>query len=216
MGQASKMLLNMLTEFVVCEIKSSAIDGITYTLVISNETSKIERYMQIRKEADKCGFARDQVFRVYEVCNGYVFDMDLGIVKNILNNLIKAVEQTDGVSFNNADIFGDGPEARRKSDMMALARYAKSVYDSGTSKFEVALFNRNKTPRIIISTVVGTVSQKEYIAVKYRAYALRHWDIETVNRELLIPAGIRIYRIEPKEILPTKTGMVFLMNIDSL
>lgn len=213
MGNASKEMMNLLTTFLVCEIGSKSLDGITYTMVTKEPKDKenLEKYMAIRDEVTKCGFNQDEVFRVYEVSNGYIFDMDLNIAKRITIKLAQAVEKTNGVNVGNGDLIGNSPEKRRKSDMLGLARYIQQEYNAGNDIANVALFSRNSVPHIIIS---GKTPNGNVVSEKFNAYAIRHWDIETVNAKLLIPAGIRIARIEPYEILPSKTGVKFGMYIE--
>ena len=51
------------------------------------------------------------------------------------------------------------------------------------------------------------------VLVKYDAFAIRHWDLGDINTKMLIPAGIRIVKIEPSEILPPKTGVRFVLHL---
>lgn len=214
MGKVSSELINMLTDFLINEIGSKSLDGITYSMVTkqSKDEENYKRYMEIRKEAQKCGFAHDEVFRVYEVSNGYIFDMDMSVVKKISYELSKAVSKTNGGQTPVGDLIGNNPEKRRKSDMLGLAKYVKSEFDNGNRVVEVALFSRNSTPKI---TITGIGAKNEMLMVKYNAYAIRHWDIEVVNGSLLIPAGIRIAKIEPCEVLPSKTGVRFKLYLES-
>ena len=203
----------MLTEFLVCEIGSKALDGITYAMVTKEKKDKdvFQRYMDIRDEVSKCGFGQDEIFRAYELSNGYIFDMDLNIAKKITIKLAQAVQKTNGVAVGDGDLIGDSPEKRRKSDMLGLARFIQQEYNKGKDLVEVALFSHNSVPHIIIS---GKAPNGNLVTERFNAYAIRHWDIETVNSKLLIPAGIRIARIEPFEILPSKTGVKFGMYIE--
>lgn len=213
MGKASTELINMMTEFLICEIGSKALDGITYAMVLKDDRDKenYKKYMAIRKEAQNCGYSTDEAFRVYEVANGYIFDMDISAAKKITAELSKAVSATNGGKTPVGDLIGNGPEKRRKSDMVGLAKYVKSEFEAGNDVIEVALFSRNSTPRIMIT---GIGPKNEMLTVKYNAYAIRHWDIETVNAKLLIPAGIRIAKLEPCEVLPSKTGVKFKLYLE--
>lgn len=214
MATASNELINMLTEFFLNEIGSKAIDGITYAMVLKKESDReaYNKYMKIRKEAQKCGFSANEAFRVYEVANGYIFDMDLSVAKKISFELTKAVNKTNGGATPATDLIGSMPDERRKSDMMGLAKFVKQSYDSGERVIEVALFNKNSTQRIMV-TGIGT--NNEMLMVKYNAYAIRPWDIEIVNKAMLIPAGIRVSAIEPCEILPSKHGVKFKLYLES-
>ena len=163
MAEFSKKLLDMMTEFLISEIGAKALDGITYAMVLKNKKDKTlyNRYITIKQEAINCGYMNDDVFRVYEVANGYIFDMDLNTAKKITAELAKAENVTVGGQ-PTTDLIRDMPEQRRKRDMVALAKYLKSEYDSGKTEVEVALFNRNTTNTIIIN---GKAPNGKMIAV---------------------------------------------------
>ena len=139
--------------------------------------------------------------------------MDLSTVKSITAEIAKSIAKTSGGEKNISDLIQDKPEQRRKRDIIALAKYLKSEYDKGNMQCEAALFSRNSTNKIIIS---GKSSSGEMLAVKYNAYAIRHWDIELINERYLIPAGFRVKRIQPCEILPSKTGVSFIFTLESM
>ena len=213
MGEISRELLNMLTEFIVCEVGSKVLDGITYTLLLKNDrdNASIERYKKIKVEAASCGFVYNEVFRVYEVGNGFIFDLDIGIAKMITAQLAKSVSKEQNIG-NNKDIIRNSPELRRKRDLISLSKYLIEQFNNGKTEVEVALFSKNTTNKIIIN---ATDNNGKNVAVMYYAYALRHWDIELLNEKLLIPQGLRVSRIQPCEILPSKTGVSFLMTLES-
>ena len=214
MAEFSKNLLDLLTEFMVCEVGSKALDGITYTMLLKNNKDKeeIDRYMNIKHEAAKCGYTNNEVFRVYEITNGYIFDMDIATAKQITAEIVRTLNKNNA-GIQNTDLINNLPEKRRKKDMVALSKFLKEEYDKGKRQVEVALFSKNSTNRIILN---GKNSSGEAIAVKYNAYAIRHWDIELINEKLLIPAGFRVSRIQPCEILPSKTGVSFIFTMESM
>jgi hypothetical protein len=215
MSKISKELLDMLTEFVICELDSKALDGITYTMVLKSDKNKelYDKYMGIKNEAVRCGYNNNEVFRVYELMNGYIFDMDILTVKQITAEIIKAVDKVNGGKTPVRELLGDLPEQRRKKDMIALAKYLKSEWDSGNRQVEVALFSRNATNKIIIH---GKGPNGEDLAIRYNAYAIRHWDVEYINEKALIPAGFRVSKIQPREILPSKTGASFMFTLQPM
>lgn len=214
MAGFSKKLLDMLTEFMVCEVGSKAIDGITYTLLLKNNKDKeeIDRYMDIRHEATKCGYGSNELFRVYEIANGYIFDMDIATAKQITAEIVKTLNKNNA-KIQNTDLINNMPDQRRKKDMIALGRLLKEEYDKGKSQVELALFSKNSTNRIIIN---GKNSSGDAVEIRYNAYAIRHWDIELINEKLLIPAGFRVSRIQPCEILPSKTGVSFIFTMEEI
>lgn len=214
---SNKQLLNMLSEFMICEIGSRAIDGITYAMVLKDsskrESDNYNRYMQIKQEAIKCGFKNNEIFRTYEVANGYIFDMDLSVAKQITHEISKTVAANNGGATPVGELLKDKPDTRRKKDMIALSKYLKSEFDKGNKECNVALFSRNSTNKIIIT---GKAQDGTLLNARYNAYAIRHWDIEIINDKLLIPAGFRVKKIQPCEILPSKTGVVFTFTMESM
>lgn len=215
MGEINKNLLNMLTEFIVCEVGSKVLDGITYTLLLKdneNDRANIERYKKIKIEAANCGFVSNEVFRVYEVGNGFIFDLDISIAKMITAQLAKSAVKERGKN-ESADLIKDLPEQRRKKDLIALSKYLVKQIDNNKREVEVALFSKNTTNKIVINAMAKS---GEAVAVMYNAFALRHWDIELLNAKLLIPQGLRVSRIQPYEVLPSKTGVSFLMTLEKM
>lgn len=215
MAKFSNNLLNKLTQFLTCEIGSGALSGITYAMALKDDKNKDlhELCKAIKREVKRCGFEDDEVFRIYEVTNGYIYDMDLSVAKKITYEISKVIAKNNDNKTPVGDLIGDRPSKRRKDDMLGLAKFVKKEYDSGNRKIEVALFSKNSVPRIIIT---GEGPNREMLHIKYNAYAIRHWDIEAVNSSILIPAGIRIARLEPCEILPSKTGVKFILDIEKI
>jgi hypothetical protein len=207
MGKVSNKLRDQLSEFLVCEIGGKALDGITYTMLLKGNKRDMEsykRYAAIREELLNCGFSSDEMLRCFEVGNGYIFDMDLQTAKQITIELSKAVAKSNNNQTPVGDLIGNAPEQRRKRDMLGLGRYVKQSYDTGLREVSVALFNKNSTDRIMV-TAVDKNGKK--LAVSYKAYAIRHWDIEQVNSQILMPMGVKIDSIQLCEILPMKTGV---------
>lgn len=211
----SKELMDGLTTFLIKAIGSKVLDGITYAMEISPEDdAMIKEYLALRDRVVSEGFKNNEVFRVYSATNGYIFDMDLAIARYLNDKVFKVVSKSTGMPCNGDAVIGTGPEGRRHQDMENLAKYCISQFESGKTNFEVALFSRNSVPRITISgkdTAKG--NQGKNVVVTYNAYAIRHWDIEEINNRLLIPKGLRITRIKPCEILPSKTGVRFELSV---
>jgi len=211
MADIPKELYGKLTEFLTIEIESKVLDGITYVLALKNDADRenIERYKRIKEAALKSGFGPNEVFRVYELSNGYIFDMDLNVAKQITYLLAKKVNQTNK-AIPATDIIGDKPEERRREDMQKLAKKCITQYKAGNKVFDVALFSRNSVPRIQIT---AKDSHSNDTVITYDAYAVRHWDIEEINERLLAKEGIKIAKIEPREVLPSKTGVRFTLHL---
>ena len=213
MAQMSKKLEEMLTEFMLVEIASKAIDGITYALLTNgqNDKEEVSKYKEIKNEVINCGFVNNQVFRYYKVSNGYIFDMDLDMARMLTTKITRSLAKNDPSLNGVENLIGDAPEKRRKKDLISLGRYIMQKANEGKYQIEVALFSRNTTNRIILT---GKNSNGEDIAVTYNAYALRHWDMEILNEKILIPQGVRVSRIQPCEILPSKTGVSFILTLE--
>lgn len=219
----SKELLDMLTQFIVNEIGGKALDGITYVLVRTDNTAtqvdkdRISKYEAIRKEATLCGFGNNQLFRMYTLSNGVIFDIDMGITKKItqaLANRVLAGQNENQSDPKYEDIIGNQPEKRRKSDMIALTMYLNEQFKAGKTIVDVALFSRNQVPEIVIN---GQLADGRYAIQKYKAYAIRFWDLEELNKNLLIPTmKIRIKQVAPGMILPTRTGVVFQLQLEAM
>jgi len=217
MGKFSTELINMLTDFLVCQIGSRTLDGVTYDLMLKDkeiDKKVYERYLEIRKEADRCGYNDTEVFRVYRLSNGYIFDMDLMTVKQINSQMVAAIKKNDENCDHEsmAEILGM-PEQQRKKDMVRLARYLKFKYDSGVRELEIAMYNRCSSGKIIIN---GILHDGREASVTYEAFAIRHWDIETINKKLIGPAGFLVKSITPCEILPNKEGVSFIIKLDNM
>ena len=214
-GVMTKDLKSRLTDFLMSEIGSKALDGITYAMVMKDDKEKdrLERYMNIKRIAVENGFTNDEVFRVYEVSNGYVFDMDLNIAKMITEKLSEAVALANGGNTPVGNLIGEAPEKRRKDDMLGLAKYIKKQYDDGKREVVVALFSRNNSPRIIIT---GVGPKNEMVTIRYNSYAIRPYDLQSVNANMLIPAGFRISSVEAYQVLPSKTGVKFKLYLERI
>lgn len=215
MAELNKELLDMLVEFMICEIGSGVLDGMTYTMLLKTEKDRpvLERYRAIKKQALADGYTNDEIFRMYEVSNGYIFDMDLNTAKKLTLELSKSIAKANGGQTPVMDLVKDMPDQRRKRDLVKLAKYLKSEYDKGNRQLEVALFSKNSTNKIVIN---GKTSSGEAISLRYNAYAIRHWDIEIINEKFLIPSGFRVKRIQPCEIFPSKTGVSFIFTLESM
>jgi len=213
MGKMTKELVDKLSYFLTTEIQSRALDGITYAMVFKGPKDKetLESYMEIKKEVEKCGFGPNEVFRVYEVSNGYIFDLDLSVAKSITVKLSEVVNKMNNGQTPIGDLIGSHPENRRKEDMSKLAKLIKNEFKEGKRRIEIALFSRNSVPRIVMSA--DDKKSGKPVLVKYDAFAIRHWDLGDINTKMLIPAGIRIVKIEPGEILPPKTGVRFVLHL---
>lgn len=215
MADISKRLLDMLSGFTINEIGTKVINGVTYTMLIKNDSKRdqdlYKQYMAIRDEATACGFNDNEVFRRYEVSNGYIFDMDISTAKQIVMEIAKTAPLSDREILRN--MIQTKPDARRKADIEKLGKFLKTEYESGRTQVEVALFNRNTTGRI---SVTLTGANNSTLMIRYNAYSIRPLDIELVNEKYLIPNGFRVKSLKSCEILPSKSGVSFLITMESM
>lgn len=215
MPQFSEKLLNSLSEFLIRRIGSQAIDGITYTMLTKDKKYEkdIKDFMEIRQEATNCGYSGDEVFRVFEVSNGYIFDMDMGTAKKITMKLSESLNKAKTGQAVQVDFIGDLPNKRRDRELSALYRYVSSKINEGQNTLQIALFNTNSTDRIMFT---GYNSKNEKVAITYKAFALKYWDLETLNRVKLMPTGYRIAIARLGQILPNLNGVSCELVLEDL
>lgn len=213
MGTLSKTSVNLITKFLTCEIDKRVLDGITYTLVLNDgkHNKEIEEFNEIRKSLDNDGFTATEVFRRYDLSNGYIYDLDLSQAVALTVKLSQAVAKMNNGNSPVGDMNISKESAERRSDdLKLLAKKVIASAKEGKNKIEVALFSRNKVPRIVVS---GTDRNNKAVACQYDAFAIRHLDLEEVNSNYLVPTGLRIVKIETCEILPTTTGVRCILYI---
>lgn len=212
----SEELLDKMADFVIHELGTNGIYGITYAFSKNTDRDcedNFNRYAGIREEANACGYKNNSIFRISEVANGYIYDLDIRAAKKILMILLESSGSITGIENKVYDIIENKPEERREKDMRALAKHVIEQLDNGKNKIEVALYNRNSVPRIVFSAKTQAGNE---VLMKYKAYSIRHWDIETVNEKYLMPLGARIKSILVGEILPTKTGVRCVLGIEKI
>ena len=205
----------MLSQFMVVEIGSKGMQGITYALLKNDgkDDDRIQDYLQIKDECEKCGYTNNEIFRTFALCNGYIFDMDINTVKQITREMTSALIKQGLMQERDIDLIKDDPDKRRRRDMYNLAQFIRDRYNKGIYEFEVALFSRNLSNQIRLTL---KDSKNNYKVLIFRSYVLRHWDIEEVNAKFLMPAGIRVSSIQPMEILPNKNGVAFKFVIEGI
>lgn len=213
MAKLSKESVNGITKFLVTEVQSKVTEGITYFMVLKDgkHDDIIAEYDAVRKQLDEDGYRADEVFRRYELSNGIVYDLDIQSAIALTVKMSEAVAKSNGGMSPIGDMnIAKESEERHREDVQRLAKKVVEKYKEGQSKLEIALFSRNKVPRIIV-TGVNRKGQK--VACQYDAYAIRHLDIEEVNRDYLSKHGLRIIKIESCEVLPTITGVRCILHV---
>lgn len=212
MKEFSKELRDMLTDFIVSEIGSKGIDGITYTMKInsSKNAEDIKDYIKIREEANRCGYDTSEVFRAFELSNGMVFDMDIKAMTHIL---VKIAESAANITGKHGDMSGmiySEPTQVRKQELIRLAKEVTNAYNDGKHTLDVALFNRNRT------STISFVDRNENTATQYtiKAFKARIYDISAMNSGPLSKSNIIVTGVTPRYILPYENGVVTSLEID--
>lgn len=193
-----------LAGFLMDYLGSKVSDGITYVLLTSDkkDTERFNELTSLKAELDKA-HVNPNVFRCYQVSNGYIFDVDIGVARDLTAQMAREVMNID------RDLIGDGPQKRRRADIERLAKSCKAWFNKGVNTVEVALFSRNSVPRI---NITGRDAKGAAKMLTYEAYAIRHWDIDEVN-SILLSSGIRITAVDTHEILPSETGLRVTLHI---
>ena len=210
MADFTPELLNKLEGFFVNSIAEKVLDGVTYIMIFNTEQKWFELYNKIREDIDKLGYDKNTLFRVYQFSNGYVFDLDLSVSIYLADKIMNSTIDLQ----NNPDLkvsLSDEITKKRKGAMVSLAKYCKSQIEKGNQKFDIALYSRNTVPKILVSC---KDNNNNAIILNYKAFALRHWDLDIVSNEILLPIGIRISKVEPCEILPSRNGVRMTLYLE--
>lgn len=205
MAEMSKELRNRIDEFILAEIGSKAVSGITFVSKVKEDRNRdeINKYISLRKAADDEGFKSDELFRTFEVANGYTFDVDLGIVLGTLrsiNNMINAAEEKEE-SQQTASYVHDIPISERKEEIKRLAEYI--IENAGEGKLNVALYSTVLTDSIEYVCSGGSGKYKAEI----EAFRVSDNDFEVMNKSLLVPNGYMVESISRRYILPHESGV---------
>lgn len=199
--------------FLIHSIGGKSYDGITYALLTSSteeEKKKIASCNTIRKALEESGIEAAQVLQALKVPNGVIFDLNIGVMKELTFELAKEIGQASGGAIGGEiDLINDGPIRRREADIREMVKYLASRGNDGVSNVEIALFSRNSTRRIVYT---AKDKQGRDVQVKMNAYAVRHWDIPTISNNLM-ELGYKITGAKAGEILPSKTGVRFTIQL---
>lgn len=215
MAEVSVDVLNGITEFVVTELGAKVLDGISYILVPKKDRYKstIERYDNLRRLMNKEEIPAGDIFRRYEVDNGIIYELDLVEAIKTTELISKQVADSNGGETPEGDLgIRESAYERHRRDMQRLCDLVVKAAKKDVGKIEVALFSKNLQDSIII-TGNDAADSKRRVAVKYNAFALRHTDIEELNREYLSMYNLMISKVSVCELLPTVTGVRFILSI---
>lgn len=201
-----------LAEVICTDIHTNIVKGVTYILLEEKPNTKVrlDMYMGLRREIDSEGFKPDEVFRVYKVSNGYVFDME----QEIAVSITKAIMQKSG-SLDDKNMRAvlnsvvERSKIRREKELKRLAALCYKAYKVGKTSLEVLLFGKNEVGKVIITVKDG----KDDYVITYPSFMLRPSDMQSVNEEYLIKSGIRIKSIETGEIVGSNRGLRVVVNL---
>lgn len=212
--ELSAEAMSSLSRFYDKEISEKILRGVTYGLTFKSDSALNTEYLELKQRLKDEGFSGSDILRVYELCNGYIYDLDIRMCQKIVVDLITStLNPNEKLSQNDILMIKDKPRARIKEDMQKLANKCISELNTNHTKVDVALFSKNTTNQIKFK---AELENGREILLTYNAYCLRHTDLEELNRDYLVPKGARISKIQPCEILPTKTGVVFTLWLERL
>lgn len=209
----SDTLTGYLTDFFNNEIGSDILNGVTYAIVSDTEKVKIDKYMNIRNHAKAEGFGEKEFIKGFELCNGYLFDMNSQLAKKLaiktINNTLKENEKLDQ---NTILAVNQLPKEAKESELKRLANYVLREADKGNTEIYVALYSKNSSGLIKYRALVNN----KKVFIQYSAYKVRVEELESLNKAFLIKKGVKIDQIQACEILPTCTGIKFKLVIKKL
>lgn len=195
------------------EIGDKVFDGINWALILKTNGAAINEYEAVRQQLKDMGYTHGEVLRAYVAPNGLIYDIDAQVVKMLVRKLMEGNEQFDVCN----ELIDTAYETRRNQELSKLHLYLLKSFKAGKTKVSLALYNMNKGNRITYTTTVetGQYANKK-VEITLPAFALRHWDLESLNRDYLIPSRIKIQKVQLMEILPSKTGVGFNFEIIGL
>lgn len=212
--EMSTALRDCLQQFFTQEIASALFRGVTYTLTFNDDTVKNTAYLSLKDKLMDEGFVYSKYMRVFKLCNGYIFDMNLAVAQKLGKLTIESVlGPEEKLSQDDIIRLSHMPLERINNDAEKLARLCVNEMKKGKNEVAVALFNKNSGSEIKFNAV-GTDGVRYLL--NYKAFCLRHTDLEMVNRKYLVKNAIRIKEIQPCEILPTKTGVRYILYLERI
>lgn len=205
MKKFSKELMDMITDFIMYEIGSSGIDGVTYAMKLKNSKNAkdIEMYTEILNEAQRCGYEMNEVIRALELSNGIVFDLDMKVMTNVLVKIAEMSCQITGKYDELSKQVWTEPKEVRIDEIKRLANAICRAAEKGEDKVSVALFNKNRVNRIRYTESNGN----NHRLYEIDAYKVRTYDIAAMNTGPLSKTGYIVKEVIPKYILPAENGV---------
>ena len=134
-----------LAEVICTDIHTNIVKGVTYILLEEKPNTKVrlDMYMGLRREIDSEGFKPDEVFRVYKVSNGYVFDMEPEIAVSITKAIMQKSGSLDDKNMRAVlNSVVERSKVRREKELKRLAALCYKAYKAGKTSLEVLLFGK--------------------------------------------------------------------------
>ena len=213
-------LANGLMDFFSEEISDNIFAGVTYGLVFKDKMTqaKVAKYTELKQKILECEMNTQDKLRMFEVCNGYIFDLGVRTAQIIALDLIRSTYK-DGEEISKNDVLRikDLPVQRRRAELERLAnKCIKIMNDNRTSQSEeivIALYSRNTSNTV---KVTGELENGQKVRFTYDAYKLKHTDLDELNKQFLVKRRIKVASIQACEILPPRTGVKFKLKIERL
>lgn len=221
-------IIEQLSSYMITEVTEKAVYGITYSMFLENNAEdkrKIEEYTKLKQEIDACGIDSNSIFQKLKVSNGYVFNLEVEVARKVMAIISERVyKYTKGQTNAGRDLFLEKPTKRRKEDIEALAKLLIKEYNHNNpnrqaKKVEVALYSRNSSRKIMCmakdSKGNSVKKGNDTVMIELDAFAIRHRDISEVSQKLL-QKGYKLVSSRIGEILPSKTGVRFVVSVDKI
>lgn len=216
MKEYNKLILDGASDIVITELGNRVLYGMNWLLLLKNNSKdmdKYERYLVIRNEADKEGFKPEECFRVYETVNGFVMDIEQDLVNIINTKLVEILKDTSPeLAHLPSDIYKKMKE-RQSNEKKRLSSLIIKKAKNNELEFEVALFSKNIAGKINVECLG---QNNQHYLVRYDAFSITAWDIESINRDILIDKGYLIDTVQVCDILPNKRGVRTKLYIKKL
>ena len=208
-------MTNSLSEFLCDELGEKVLKGISYIVVSKADSNrkKVEKLDNLRRSLSKNGVPDNKVFRRYELLNGYIYDMELDEAIDLTIAITSSMAEQGKLEQKYIGDFGIRNIAisRKVEDLQLLCRKCVEGVRKGKSEMDFVLFSRNRSPQVVITGKDAYTGAK--IAIKYDSFALRHTDVEELNREYLKLHGLIVTKVIVHEIVPGSRGVLFTLKL---
>lgn len=201
-------LKNMITEFVVREIGSKGLHGVTYATLINRDGKSETEYLRVAELAVECGYTEGELFEAFEVDNGYIYNLDMQVMNQVLIEIAKNAVKVTGKHDDKVKTVYNMPVESVKKEEERLARLIEGEVKNGNNSAVIVLYSRNKGGTASFTADEG--GSKKFIRVK--AFMLRHKDLNEINTKYLSRKGIVITKIELHQIIPSQNGVIATVN----